>query len=122
MALEVLDRAPTARAEEILTDDRRAAILREEAEERRAVRGAYDAVAAALGPAGFRWIDAEGTETAVVDAPAAGAALIASTAAATPALAGVTAVVAVLSVATRLHPLWLLGAGAAFGLLGVGFG
>ncbi len=51
---------------------------------------------------------------------AAGAALIASTAAATPALAGVTAVVAVLSVATRLHPLWLLGAGAVFGLLGVG--
>ena len=53
---------------------------------------------------------------------AAGAALIASTAAATPALAGVTAVAAVLSVATRLHPLWLLGAGAVFGLLGVGFG
>lgn len=55
---------------------------------------------------------------------AAGAALIASTAAAAaaPALAGVTAVVAVLSVATRLHPLWLLGAGAVFGLLGVGSG
>ncbi len=53
---------------------------------------------------------------------AAGAALIASTAAATPALAGVTAVAAVLSIATRLHPLWLLGAGAAFGLLGVGLG
>ena len=53
---------------------------------------------------------------------AAGAALIASTAAATPALAGVTAVAAVLSVATKLHPLWLLGAGALFGLLGVGFG
>jgi chromate transporter len=52
---------------------------------------------------------------------AAGAALIASTAAATPALAGVTMVAAALSVATRLHPLWLLGAGAAFGLLGVGF-
>ena len=53
---------------------------------------------------------------------AAGAALIASTAAATPALAGVTAVVAALSVSTRLHPLWLLGAGALFGLLGVGSG
>lgn len=53
---------------------------------------------------------------------AAGAALIASTAATTPTLAGVTAVVAALSVATRLHPLWLLGAGAVFGLLGVGFG
>ncbi len=53
---------------------------------------------------------------------AAGAALIASTAAATPALAGVAAAVAVLSVATRLHPLWLLGAGAVFGLSGVGFG
>lgn len=53
---------------------------------------------------------------------AAGAALIASTAAATPALAGVTAAAAVLSVATRLHPLWLLGAGAVFGLVGVGFG
>jgi chromate transporter len=53
---------------------------------------------------------------------AAGAALIASTAAVTPALAGVTAVAAVLSVATRLHPLWLLGAGAVFGLLGVGGG
>ncbi len=53
---------------------------------------------------------------------AAGAALIASTAAATPALAGVAAVVAALSAATRLHPLWLLGAGAVFGLLGVGFG
>ena len=51
---------------------------------------------------------------------AAGAALIASTAAATPALAGVTAAVAALSVATRLHPLWLLGAGAVFGLVGVG--
>ena len=50
---------------------------------------------------------------------AAGAALIASTAAATPALAGVTAAVAAVSVATRLHPLWLLGAGAVFGLLGV---
>ena len=53
---------------------------------------------------------------------AAGAALIASTAAATPALAAVTAVVAALSVSTRLHPLWLIGAGAAFGLLGVGPG
>ncbi len=63
--------------EEILTDDRRAAILREEAAERRAVREAYDAVAAALGPAGFRWIDAAGTETEAVDAHAAGAALIA---------------------------------------------
>ena len=52
---------------------------------------------------------------------AAGAALIASTAAATPALAGVVAVAAALSVATKLHPLWLLGAGAVFGLLGVGF-
>ena len=53
---------------------------------------------------------------------AAGAALIASTAAATPALAAVTAVAAALSVATKLHPLWLLGAGAVFGALGVGFG
>ena len=53
---------------------------------------------------------------------AAGAALIASTAGATPALAGVTAVAAVLSIATRLHPLWLLGAGAVFGLLEMGFG
>jgi len=53
---------------------------------------------------------------------AAGAAVVASTAAATPALAGVTAAVAVLSVATRLHPLWLLGAGAVFGLLGAGPG
>ena len=53
---------------------------------------------------------------------AAGAALIASTAAATPALAGVVAVVAALLVATRLHPLWLLGAGAVLGLSGVGFG
>ena len=53
---------------------------------------------------------------------AAGAALIASTAAATPALAGVTAAAAALSVATRLHPLWLLGAGAVLGGLGVGFG
>ena len=53
---------------------------------------------------------------------AAGAALIASTAAATPALAAVIAAAAALSVTTRLHPLWLLGAGAVFGLLGVGFG
>ncbi len=53
---------------------------------------------------------------------AAGAALIASIAAATPALAAVTAVAAALSVATKLHPLWLLGAGALFGLLGVGSG
>ena len=51
----------------------------------------------------------------------AGAALIASTAAGTPALAAVTAVAAALSVATRLHPLWLLGLGAAAGLSGVGF-
>ena len=64
--------------EEILTDDRRAAILREEAEERRAVRDVYDAVVAALGPAGFRWIDAGGTETAAIDAHAAGATLIAA--------------------------------------------
>ena len=63
--------------EEILTDDRRAAILHDEAAERRAVRDAYDAVAADLGPAGFRWIDAAGTETTAVDAHAAGAALIA---------------------------------------------
>lgn len=63
--------------EEILTDDRRAAILRDEAAERRAVRDAYDAVLADLGPAGFRWIDAAGTETTAVDAQAAGAALIA---------------------------------------------
>ena len=41
---------------------------------------------------------------------AAGAALVASTAAAAAALAGVAA--AALSAATRLHPLWLLGAGA----------
>ncbi len=53
---------------------------------------------------------------------AAGAALIASTAAATPALAGVVAAAAALSAATRLHPLWLLGAGAVFGLLVLGFG
>lgn len=51
----------------------------------------------------------------------AGAALIASTAAGTPALAGVVGVAAVLSVATKMHPLWLLGLGAAFGLSGVGF-
>lgn len=63
--------------EEILTDDRRAAILRGEAEERRAVRDAYDGVVAVLGPAGFRWIDAAGTETTAVDTHAAGAALIA---------------------------------------------
>jgi len=47
---------------------------------------------------------------------AAGAALIAETAAATPALAGVVAAAAALSVATKLHPLWLLGLGAASGL------
>lgn len=52
---------------------------------------------------------------------AAGAALIAVSAAATPALAGVVLVAAALSVATRLHPLWLLGLGAAFGLMGAGF-
>ena len=53
---------------------------------------------------------------------AAGAALIASTAAATPALAGVVAAAAALSVETRLHPLWLIGGGAVFGLLGAGPG
>ena len=53
---------------------------------------------------------------------AAGAALIASTAAGTPALAGVVAAAAVLSIATKLHPLWLLGLGAASGLSGMGFG
>jgi chromate transporter len=53
---------------------------------------------------------------------AAGAALIATTAAGTPMLAGVTVAAAVLSVATRLHPLWLLGLGAASGLAGIGFG
>ncbi len=52
----------------------------------------------------------------------AGAALIAGTAAGTPALAAVTAAVAALSVATKLHPLWLLGLGAASGLSGLGFG
>ena len=53
---------------------------------------------------------------------AAGAALIAGTAAGTPMLAGVTVAAAVLSVTTRLHPLWLLGLGAASGLAGMGFG
>ncbi len=52
----------------------------------------------------------------------AGAALITATAAGTPALAAVVAAVAALSLATRLHPLWLLGAGAVFGLLGAGSG
>ena len=52
---------------------------------------------------------------------AAGAALIATTAAGTPMLAGVTVAAAVLSVTTRLHPLWLLGLGAASGLAGIGF-
>jgi chromate transporter len=47
---------------------------------------------------------------------AGSAALIASTAAVTPLLAAVTAAVAVLSVATKLHPLLLLGLGAAAGL------
>lgn len=51
----------------------------------------------------------------------AGAALITSTAAVTPALAAVTAVVAMLSVATKLHPLWLLGVGVSVGLSGLGF-
>ena len=32
------------------------------------------------------------------------------------------AVVAVLSVVPRLHPIWSLGAGAVFGLLGMGVG
>ena len=52
---------------------------------------------------------------------AAGAALIASTAAGAPMLAAVMASSAVLSIATRLHPLWLLGAGVAAGLSGIGF-
>ena len=51
----------------------------------------------------------------------AGAALIASTAAATPVLAAVAAAAAVLSIATRLHPLWLLAFGVVVGLSGVGF-
>jgi chromate transporter len=51
----------------------------------------------------------------------AGAALIASTAAASPVLAALTAAAATLSVATRLHPLWLLALGAAVGLSGIGF-
>jgi chromate transporter len=51
----------------------------------------------------------------------AGAAVVAATAAGTPALAGVAAAAAALSIATKLHPLWLLGLGAAFGLSGVGF-
>jgi chromate transporter len=52
----------------------------------------------------------------------AGAAVVAATAAGTPSLAGVAAAAAALSIATKLHPLWLLGLGAAFGLSGVGFG
>ena len=52
----------------------------------------------------------------------AGAAVVAATAAGTPSLAGVAAAAAALSIATKLHPLWLLGAGAVFGALGVGFG
>jgi chromate transporter len=51
----------------------------------------------------------------------AGAAVVAATAAGTPALAGVAVAAAALSIATKLHPLWLLGLGAAFGLSGVGF-
>ena len=51
----------------------------------------------------------------------AGAAVVAATAAGTPSLAGVAAAAAALSIATKLHPLWLLGLGAAFGLSGVGF-
>lgn len=52
----------------------------------------------------------------------AGAAVVAWTAAGTPALAGVVAAAAVLSVATKLHPLWLLGLGAASGLSGLASG
>jgi chromate transporter len=52
----------------------------------------------------------------------AGAAVVAATAAGTPALAGVAVAAAALSIATKLHPLWLLGLGAAFGLSGMGFG
>ena len=51
----------------------------------------------------------------------AGAAVVAATAAGTPSLAGVAAAAAALSIATKLHPLWLLGLGAAFGLSGMGF-
>ena len=51
----------------------------------------------------------------------AGAAVVAATAAGTPSLAGVAAAAAALSIATKLHPLWLLGLGAAFGLSGVCF-
>lgn len=51
----------------------------------------------------------------------ASAALITGTAAATPALAGMVAVAAGLSIATKLHPLWLLALGLAFGLSGIGF-
>ena len=51
----------------------------------------------------------------------AGAAVVAATAAGTPSLAGVAAAAAALSIATKLHPLWLLGLGVAFGLSGVSF-
>ena len=51
----------------------------------------------------------------------AGAAVVAATAAGTLSLAGVAVAAAALSIATKLHPLWLLGLGAAFGLSGMGF-
>ena len=61
-----------------------------------------------------------GVQTCALPILAASAALITESSDHEWALVAITAVCATLSVTTRLHPLWLLAAGAIAGLSGIG--
>jgi chromate transporter len=68
----------------------------------------------------WRRIVQAGLVPVTVGLVAASAALIAETSDRTVFLVAITAVVAVVAVKTRLHPLWLLAGGALLGLSGIG--